>query len=203
MVIRDRQCRSADHVVLTMRSGHVAAACLGAPRGGIGIRAAIAAVLLVGSSTAMADHPTESWVAKVTGNVIGQVLQFTGSKRGDWIVPAPSSSTLPGHDGIAHDYGWTSIEEFSVILKKAGRPDERVWLTFKDNYGKVSAPKPADTGFSTSYIDDPGVWPNYTGYEVSEVWAVGSHTFVPEPETYALILAGLGAVVWRRFYKRQ
>jgi hypothetical protein len=147
---------------------------------------AIAAVAAVTATSALAD-PTfvGSWSVDHGPSWTTVPLSYTGQEAAAFLF-----------GGVASDYVISTVDNQTADI------DDQAWVSTWGGAGGGSFPcgtKVADDfkistgglyanpGDTSAYVADWAVGPQFTNY----AFAVGA---VPEPETYALMLAGLGAL---------
>ena len=162
-------------------------------------RYTVAALLLAVGSAANAGDIERPWAALVSGDIIGEFLPLGGVVDGTFAAPQrPAAATITDH-GVVHVYKGTNLTAFAITLSGG----ERLTLNSFFSFGSLSSPQNHTHGFTQSNFERGGGQPPYQG-SVASVSAVGAHIYapIPEPSTYALMAAGLAAVVWQRRRKQ-
>lgn len=158
-------------------------------------RTAIAAASFAICTTASAGEWWQSWNATVSGDIIGELLPLGGSKTGTFTAPQkPAFDTVNDH-GVVHAYTATRLYQFRITLSSG----QEIVLNNEYSFGRLSAPQ------SHTHLFQPSNFAStYNGSAIDEVTAWGAHVYapVPEPTTYALMAAGLAAIVWQRRKKQ-
>lgn len=153
----------------------------------------VAALLLAVGGAASAENISQSWVDVLEGDIIGAALPLFGTVQGTFTVPiGPGPDTISDH-GVVHHYKGAYLTGFAVTLSGGEGITVNAFIPF----GILSSPKDHAHGFIQSNFDrGPGKDP-YEG-TIASVTAVGTHVWapIPEPSTYALMAAGLSALVW-------
>lgn len=154
------------------------------------------AILVAGLTTAVplaqADDMYQTWSATVSGLTGISSANWGQALHGTYQVTGPAPGPLAGH-GEQHDYTNTELDHFTFQMRSGtGQVFSYVYNVFQD-FGQLS--------FNTSYNRQQNFsWSELTNvpassWTITGVTAWGSHVYaIPEPEMYALMLAGLAAL---------
>jgi len=159
-----------------------------------------------GSEIDVGQSITMSFAAQVIAD-FSVALLYNGPEFGDYRemaqVAVYNGATLLGKyaltvgaDGSSPGAGWTgfgAVSNLSAPTSSGGA----AWLVSGNPFGNVAATKLVFTALTSNLCQTAGSCNNQSDYVVSAVHAV------PEPETYALLAAGLGAVAFVARRRRQ
>jgi hypothetical protein len=150
-----------------------------------------------GSEIDLGQSITMSFAAQVISD-FSVALLYNGPEFGDYREMAQVAvynglsllgtyALTVGNDGSSPGAAWTgfgSVSNLSAPTSSGGA----AWLVSGNPFGNLAATKLVFTAIGSNLCQSAGSCNNQSDYVVSSVHAV------PEPETYALLAAGLGAI---------
>ncbi|MEP7100910.1 MAG: PEP-CTERM sorting domain-containing protein [Burkholderiales bacterium] len=146
------------------------------------------------------ESVTMSFSAKVIAD-FSVALLYNGPEFGDFLEIAKvdvyngasllGSYTLSvGNDGTSPGALWSGPSGAVTNLSLPTASGGAAWLVSGNPFGDVAATKLVFSAVTSAGCQTPGACTNQSDYVISSV------TAVPEPSTYALLAAGLGAIAF-------